>query len=151
MKPYFESGSADNSNQLIAEGFMIVPPPELVTQGMIVLAHVSFPKYVIDPKTQEKVVERRGNIETYESKARPVLVVSKEVNAFGEIVVVPLTTKEYQTHIGLIDWETSNLAQRSSANIHAIKSIRANEILKLIGYVSEIDKARILMSIYNIF
>ena len=151
MKPYISQGAVDSSSQLVAEGFTILPPADAITQGMIVLAHISFPKFVTDPRTQEKVIERRGNTEIYESKARPVMIVSKEIDAFGEIMVVPLTTKEYATGVPMLEWQQSNLTSRSSASIHSMKSIKVSDILKLIGYTSEIDKARIMMGIYNLF
>lgn len=151
MKPYISQGAAESSSQLVAEGFTILPPANAITQGMIVLAHVSFPRFVADPRTQEKVVDRRGNIETHESKARPVMVVSKEIDAFGEVMVVPLTTKEYATAVPLLEWEQSNLTARSSASIHSMRSIKVSDVIKLIGYTSEIDKARIMMGIYNLF
>lgn len=123
-----------------------------IGQGTIVLFDDRFPK-IVDYGITKEIKRFQGDL-LYETKRRPAVVISKEADYYGNRLIIPLTGRpNLNTPTAeLKDWINPHYPDRRSyAKVYDTKVVESKDIVRILGYVTEDDLARILLKFYNIF
>lgn len=123
-----------------------------VIQGTIILYEDRFPK-IIDYGITKEIKRFQGDY-LYEVKRRPAVVISKEADYYGNRVIIPLTGRANMNtpNAELKDWiNPLHPDRRSYAKVYDTKVVQSKDIIRILGYLTEDDLARVLFKFNNIF
>lgn len=126
-------------------------PVEEVVQGSVIIYEDRFPRiYELEDRTKVKATLGMDAY-IYDTKRRPAIVISKGTDVYKNRLIVPLTsrTNSATIQVALNDWTNERTNESSYAKLNDIKTIQDDDIVRVIGSLTDDDLARVMFNVYK--